>query len=338
MNRSVLSINIPKNIIQYFIGFSVYLYFYGSFNPFKLMLGLSSFLISYTAIYYYNDLMDYKSDKRSKVKRAYKDLARGDISVETAITFAFGLPIIGLLLASMVSFEYTVVLIVLLFQNFLHSSPFTKNRFKKRFNYLFINFFLMQFIKFSLGWFTFTTNMTLFPYWLITTLSLAYFFGYYVYKTDIKNIKKAMKNRLKVFIPLSVSIIVLYIVSLMIYPFKLPLLIVFPFMLLFLSMKHEKSVTNKIFGLSDMASVALAIIATGILLLNVPVISTINNNASQVFDKISNLTLSNVNNKTLNAICIINETIYSYPIRDLNELKIFNLTDKELILRNHSLN
>ena len=166
MKLDSITMNLPKNVVQYLLGFGLYLLVYCSFDPIKFVLGLAAFIISYSAIYPYNDLMDYKEDRKNVFKKHYKAIARGDMTQEKAITLAYGLPIIGLLIASFVSRWYMILLIFLLFQNFLHSSPQTTKTFKKKNRYMFINMYLMQAIKFSLGWFTFTTDLTRLPIWL----------------------------------------------------------------------------------------------------------------------------------------------------------------------------
>ena len=64
MKTDSVIVNLPKNIVQYLIGFSLYLLVYGSFDLFKLIIGLTSFILAYSAIYPYNDLMDYEKAKK----------------------------------------------------------------------------------------------------------------------------------------------------------------------------------------------------------------------------------------------------------------------------------
>jgi len=332
MKIDSITLNTPKNIVQYLIGFGLYLLVYGSFDPLKLILGISSFIIAYAAIYPYNDLMDLEEDKKDDFKKAYKALVRGDLSKQKAITLVFGLPIIGLLIASMVSFWYTFMLMILLFLNFLYSSPYT--RLKKKKSYAVLSIFAMQSIKFSLGWLTFTTDLTLLPSWIITTLSLAYIFGYILYKKNVIDMKKTMKENLKIMIPLSVAVVFSYVVSLLIYPFKLPLLIVFPLAFVFLSMQKQKNVVKKTFTLSNMTVAVLAAIAVTLLLLNVPFIGLINEGTSDAIDKLGEFTLERVNDETYDIICTINASLYNYPIRDLTELDSFlNVSSREVVLR-----
>lgn len=322
----------PKNIVQYLIGFGFYVLVFGSFDPIKLVLGLLSFIITYSAIYPYNDLMDYESDKKDKFKRVYKALARGDINYKDSATLVFGLPVIGLLIASFVSSWYMMLLIGLLLLNFLYSAP--QVRLKKKMGYALTSMFLMQFIKFSLGWFTFTTEVTRLPVWVINTLSFAYLFSYFMYKKNVLNMKKTFKMNKSVLIPLSIATIGSYIISIMIYPYKMPLLLIVPLVFLILTMRKQKDIVVKTFKLANITIWIMGAIFVMLLLLNIPVIGMINDNASQFFDDIGALTLQNASKGAYNVICSINQTLYNYPIRDLNELNnLFNLNGTEITLR-----
>lgn len=326
-----------KNAIQYLIGFSLYLLVYGSFDPVKLALGLVSFLITYSAIYPYNDLMDYESDKKDKFKRTYKKLITGELSFNKAITLVFGLPLIGLMIASMVSGWYMLLLVILLFQNFLHSSPYTRDTFKKKKRYLIPNMFIMQLIKFSLGWFTFTTDITLLPVWVLNTFSLSYVFGYLLYKFGLLDMEKAIKNKLTTMVPLAILITVSYAISFLIYPFKIPLLLVIPVMFLVFTMSRQKNLVRKALVLSNISIIIIASLVVMFLLLNIPAVAQLNDNATVFFNNINEITLQKMDNSTYQIICKINETLYSYPIHDLKELNnILNITGTEIILRNET--
>lgn len=333
MKTDSILINLPKNMVQYFIGFALYLLVYGSFDPLKLILGLASFLIAYSAIYPYNDLMDYEQDKKDEFKKVYKALVRGDLKQKDAISLVFGLSIIGLMLASLVSQWYMFLISITLFQNFLHSNPHTKNTFKKKKRYMVPNIFIMQFIKYSLGWFTFTTDLTKLPTWVITTFSLGYVYAYILYKSNIKDMLSVLKKKIKIMLPLTIIIIFTYSVSFWVYPFKIPLLLVIPLLLLIFTMSKQKNVVTKTFKLSNITLIILGGTTIMLLLLNIPVISEINDNVTEIYNKIGNLTLETMGNNTYELIYTINETVYTYPIRDLKELnKLFNLTSTEVIV------
>ncbi|HLE05897.1 MAG TPA: UbiA family prenyltransferase [Candidatus Nanoarchaeia archaeon] len=335
MKTDSVIVNLPKNIVQYLIGFSLYLLVYGSFDLFKLIIGLTSFILAYSAIYPYNDLMDYEKDKKDKFKRVYKALVRGDLKQKDAITLTFGLTVTGLLLSTLVNSWYTVLLLVILLQNFLHSAPQTSKYFKLKKKIMIPNMFILQTIKYTLGWFTFTTDITQMPTWIINTLSGAYVYAYVVYKHGTGNMKASMSKNLKVYIPLGTLVIGSYIISLMIYPFKLPIIIIVPLGFLFFTMRNQKDIIKKTFKLSGITVIVMAGMVLMNFLLNVPSIAKVNDGTTDVFEKIGEITMNKMDNETYEVVCQINETLYSYPIRDLKELdNIFNITGKEVIVRN----
>ncbi|MBD3311982.1 hypothetical protein GF352_00805 [archaeon] len=335
MKVDSITVNTPKNAIQYLIGFSIYLLVYGSFEPFKFILGLASFLITYAAIYPYNDLMDYEVDKKDKFKQDYKALVRGDMSEKTAITLAFGLPIIGLLLASLVSFSYTLLLILLLFLNFLYSSPYT--RLKDRMGWALVLMFFMQLIKYTIGWFTFTTEVVTLPSWIVLTFTFAYLTSYVLYKKNIINMTKTFKEHKKLMIPLSGITLFSFIISFLVYPYKVPWLLLFPLTFFVLITRKQKNQTTKTFKLMGITTSLMTLIVILFLLLNVPAIGMLNQNASRAIDELGELTLQRMDNGTYELICTINETIFSYPIRDLKDLdNYFNITDLTVVVSNKS--
>ncbi len=325
MKMDSLTANIPKNMLQYLLGFALYILVYHSFNPVKLAIGLVSFLVTYSAIYPYNDLMDYKEDRKDKFKKAYKALARGDMSHEEAITLVFGLPIIGMILASFVSSWYMVLLAVLLLLNFLYSAP--QIRLKKRMKYAIPSMLLMQLIKFSLGWFTFTTNVTRMPGWVIITFSFGYIFGYVLYKKSLLNMKKSFLENKKILVPISIITLFSFFVSLIIYPYKIPLLLIVPIVALISLFKNQKDKTVKSFKLMGFSIMLLSAITILFLSLNIPAVANVNKNASDAFGHLASLAFNKSNNETKVVIRTFNETLYSYPIHDLNEFNIINFSN-----------
>ncbi len=327
--------NLVRNSLLYLTGFSLYLLTYGYFNLIKTIIGLLSFIITYNSIYYYNDLMDYESDKKNKFKRKYKALTRGDITINDAITIMFSSIIVGLMLSVFVNQWFTILLLFLLLQNFLHSSPITTRLFKHNRKVMIVNMFLMQFIKISLGWFALTSNTTLMPSWIIATISLAYVWSYFFYKKGIHQIKKTFKQYKKTALFLSITTIASYFISLIIYPFKIPL-IALPIILILLVLKRNISnnQVNRTFKLMGVTFIVLLIMNLLFLLLTVPIIERVNNETQAIFSKVGNVTLRIVDNNTYEAICIINNSLYSYPIKDLNNFnKLLNFSNGELVIR-----
>lgn len=337
LTREMWFLQLPKNAFQYLVGFSFYLTTFGEFNILKLIIGLSSFLLTYSSIYYYNDLMDYKEDKKKKVKRAYKALARGEITHNTAVTRMARLMLSGLVLGSLIGGWYVLLLLGLLITNHLHSSPNTKKKFKYNMKYLYPNLFIMQFLKFAGGWFTFTTNLTMFPTFIITCLSSAFVFGYIMYKESVLKPSQVFKKKSKSLIILSIITLTTFFISLIIYPFKIPLLALIPTMFLFFTMRKQKNEVIKTMGFLRVITVVILSIIISTLLLNVPVIEDINEGAGRLIDTLGTLSIERLDNNSLNLLIEINNTLYSYQIKDLNELDaILNFSKADISIRNYT--
>ena len=78
----------------------------------------------------------------------------------------------GLLLASLVSGWYLNILVLILFLNLLHSHP--RIKLKKRLIPTTVNMTIIEFFKYSMGWFAFTGDLTRFPFWIILTFAVVY--------------------------------------------------------------------------------------------------------------------------------------------------------------------
>ncbi|MFB6215671.1 MAG: hypothetical protein ABEJ72_01685 [Candidatus Aenigmatarchaeota archaeon] len=83
----------------------------------------------------------------------------------------------------------------------------------------------LQFLKFSLGWFLLTSNISRFPFFLLLTFSITYSTIYLYYKNKI-GVDMRTKRKLTVGFLSGVAIIS-YIISFFIYSFPLPLIVIF---------------------------------------------------------------------------------------------------------------
>ncbi len=63
-----------KNSLQYSIGSILYFLTFNTFHITKFLLGLIGFVIAYQSVYQYNDLMDYKEDKKDRFRKMFKPL------------------------------------------------------------------------------------------------------------------------------------------------------------------------------------------------------------------------------------------------------------------------
>ncbi len=312
------TINLPKNLVQYLIGFAFYILTFGSFDLMKLIFGALGFLISYSSVYIFNDLTDYKEDIKDEFKKQYKAIARGSFKIDYAVSLLFILSPIGLFFASLVSQAYLTAIVILLVLNYIYTAkPF---RLKKKLKYAVILMFLMQIIKGYLGWITFTNDLTKFPYWVNMTFALSYIFGYVLYKKDVSDMKKTILKYKKYMLSLAGAIIASFFISLIIYPYKLPLLILIPCTFFVLTAKDTKNKVLKNFKLAGISITLMYILLLGLFLLNVEPIKKLNENTTQMIDKINNLLLNKVDNNTYGLILIINQTIYSKPIYQIEDV------------------
>src|SRR4030042_4040910 len=80
-----VTVSLPKNIIQFFLGFVLYWLIFGAFDAAVLMIALAGFLLSYSSIYFLNDIVDFEDDRHDKDKMGWKLVAKGAMSKKTAL-------------------------------------------------------------------------------------------------------------------------------------------------------------------------------------------------------------------------------------------------------------
>ncbi|MCK4532078.1 MAG: hypothetical protein KAT94_04360, partial [Candidatus Aenigmarchaeota archaeon] len=79
-----VTISLPKNIIQFSLGVILYWFLLGIPNTYTTLLALSGFLIAYSSVYLYNDMVDHKEDRRDREKLKWKLVAGGHMGVNSA--------------------------------------------------------------------------------------------------------------------------------------------------------------------------------------------------------------------------------------------------------------
>jgi 4-hydroxybenzoate polyprenyltransferase len=210
----------PKNALQFLVGAACFYYIFNTIDVFRTLLGMVALCITYASVYPFNDIMDLKEDIKHK-KHRLKPIVRGDMTVEEAASLSFILLAVGLTISAVVSTVFTVLLLLLLIINFMHSSNFIKLRNSPLRS---PNMILMQFVKFSTGWFALTSSPAGFPFLIIFCLSLVYTYGYLLYKVDIRNRKAIEENGLKFWLIVAVSLAT-YIVAFLLYDFDVPMII-----------------------------------------------------------------------------------------------------------------
>ncbi len=216
-----VTVSLPKNIIQFFLGFVLYWLVFGAFDPAVLAVALSGFLLSYSSIYFFNDIVDLKEDRKDRDKKEWKLVAGGVLSKKAALAMCLAFMVSGLMLSALVNGWFLNIMATLLFLNFLHSSPYTK--IKKRVVPTTINMTVIEFLKYSCGWFAFTGNLSMFPFWIIMTFSLVYMGIYMVYKFRFRG--SVIKSRKWLLGSIGLLTAVSYGLSMMLYTFALALVI-----------------------------------------------------------------------------------------------------------------
>ncbi len=218
-----ITVSLPKNIIQYLLGFVLFWLTYSYFDMQTFLFSVTGFVLAYSAVYFFNDVVDYEEDKKDKDKRAWKLVAGGMISRNTAIVLGLLFLVTGLLLSSMVSGWYLNIIALILFLNFIHSHP--KIKLKKKLIPTTINMTVIEFFKYSSGWFAFTGDLTRFPFWIILTFSVVYSTIYIVYKFKFSG--DMIRKYKPYFGVIAATVLVSYVLSLTLYSFALPLAILF---------------------------------------------------------------------------------------------------------------
>jgi 4-hydroxybenzoate polyprenyltransferase len=215
-----ITASLPKNTIQFLFGVLLFWIIIGTFEVFFAILGLTSFVIAYSSVYMYNDVVDHKIDKKDKEKVKWKLIASGDLSVKKAKCLSVALAATGLSLSFFINKWFFLIVIALLLLNFLHTSP--RTRFKGSVTKTSINMTAIEFLKYSTGWFALTSNISSFPFLLVLSVSLIYTTGYMLYKFRFKG--NTIRSKKKVFWIFGILSSISYVVSILLYGFPLSLI------------------------------------------------------------------------------------------------------------------
>jgi len=216
-------VHIPRNFLQYLISVIIFYAIFGEISLERAVLGGIAFTLSYQFAYALNDLVDYKYDIKDKniVKKKqalHYPLHSGIVKNEELLPFSIVIFLIGIFLATLLNPVFLLVQLVLFVFIFLHSNPFF--RIKSISLLLYMNMILIQFIKFSLGWFSQINSLEVFPYWLILFLSLVYVTAYRYYKSHFSTNLKI--SNISDFI-IILALIISYSFSIVLYNIPFPL-------------------------------------------------------------------------------------------------------------------
>ncbi len=238
-----------KNSMQYAFGALFYFAFFGNLDVGMFLLGLAGFVISYNSVYYLNDIIDYESDRKDAINKKKKPLIVGIFTKKEAVVYYFVSLLIGLPLSFAVNNLFGLFVAGLLFINMLHSIVMKRIGIKAAASGMFV----MQFIKYSIGWFALTATLDKFPLFIFTAFAASYVTFYLIYKKKLifydedkeKNMRElaiALTERIKkdrlFFVPVSLTV-VSYVISILFYPFKLQLIFLMP-ILIFISLTAGK--------------------------------------------------------------------------------------------------
>ncbi len=308
-----IGVNLPKNIIQYLLGVVLYLVIVGSFDVFLALIGMAAFVCIYSSVYLFNDLMDIKEDKKKEDKKEWKMIAYGEMSIETAISVMFLLIVVGFFLSAFLNTWFLLMMVALLFLNILHSSTFT--RFKKNLYKTSVNMTIIQFIKYSCGWFALTTNIANLPFWLVLSFALVYNICYLAYKIDFKRAHIKMEKVL--FVVMGAVFFFSYFYSMFVYSFPLALLVIMVFVIVVsLALKNSSikihSMKNRVF----MEYVTLPIIILAFLLLMNPVVAAVNSDMSATFVEYSDNITCSIPEDVVDSLDVLKNNLEKYETLD----------------------
>ncbi|HOM95988.1 MAG TPA: UbiA family prenyltransferase [Methanofastidiosum sp.] len=268
------SLNAPKNILQFLFGVILYASLNGEYHLMKIIVAVFGLSLGLGAIYMFNDLTDYEEDKKNQMKISWKAIANGSISIQKAKYLIVFLAISGTTLSFLSGVNFFIIYTAIVVLNLIYSYP--NIRLKNHKNSSLIVITLIQILKFSSGWFLFTSSFKEFPFPFIISLSVGYSLLFLYYKNNTTNAKKIIKdNKLRVY-PLSLIMFLFTLASFFMYAFPVVFLLILgmsiPTIILYiLSKEYIGTKVNFAF-----MYIGLIIILLSFLLLSVPTVTATN--------------------------------------------------------------
>ena len=218
------TLNAPKNILQFLFGVIIYVSLTGDYNLLKIVLGASGLSLGLGAIYLFNDLTDYEDDKKNLMKISWKAIANGSMSIHTAKYLIIVLSILGTTLSFLAGMNFFGIFAAIIALNLLYSYPSIRLKNHKNMGLLLIT--VIQILKFSSGWFLFTSSFKGFPFPFVLSLSIGYSLLFLYYKNNTINAKEIIKeNKLRV-LPLSLLLVGFLLISFFMYAFPVVFILI----------------------------------------------------------------------------------------------------------------
>ncbi len=268
-----VTVNLPKNIVQLLLGAVLFAAVFGIIDFAKLIMAIAGLSLAYSSVYMYNDIMDREEDSMDPEKRAWKPIANHSLSIDNAISIYALLLMSGVLVSFLVNTAFGAMMVALLFLNFLHSSPFIKLK-KKKLRTI-VNITLIEFIKYSSGWFALTSNISRFPLLLVLMFSVIYSAGYMAYKFRFDG--NTIKGSKVLFAVMGAVIFMLFVGSLFSYGFPLALVLLLVFSICVFGAKHAFWRGRRSFNqMLAMELVLLPLIIVSFLVLSIPSVGMAN--------------------------------------------------------------
>ncbi len=270
-----IAVNLPKNIVQYLLGVVLFIITFGFPNPLAVIIPLLAFVFAYSSVYLYNDVTDAEEDAKDPEKIRWKIVASGLISKKQATSLYIVFAAIGIAMSLFINRWFFLMVIALIVLNFLHSAP--SIRLKERRTASMVNMTVIQFIKYSCGWFALTTNVSRFPALIILLFAIFYTLSYKVYKVKF-NVEFLLENKPIIF--MAVIAALLYIVSLLTYEYVISIIVITFFVAAMLSVKNTWWRTSERNKMLILDLIVLPVMLLSFLMLTNPAIAEINEQVS----------------------------------------------------------
>jgi len=190
-----------------------------------------------------------------------------------------------LAMALFVNNYFFIIMLLLLVLNYIHSNP--KTHFKGSLKKTALDMSVIEFFKYSCGWFALTSNISYFPFWVVVVLSITYNLSYIIYKAEKK--KDLLTDNKRFFVLMGVTAIISYVLAFFNYniPLVMILMLIIPSFLIaifrYISIEYNSLHSTLI----TMLTLLLAVLLSFSLILT-PAIAIANNDMANEIDNYTN--------------------------------------------------